>query len=89
LRCRHEIDRRSVRRQQLALRLYESGPRAVFEAMLELELGHDFDEVLASFTRISAETYHQVGAHALPIQRVAIIEGEISPSTIESKRKPR
>jgi hypothetical protein len=61
----------------------------VFEAMLELEQGHNLDDVLTSFARITPEIYAAVDADRLPIQRVAIIEGGISPSISKSKRKPR
>jgi len=72
---RHTIDRRSARRQRLALRLYESGPRVVFEAMLELEQGKNLDQVLTSFARITPETYAAVGADKLPIPREVVLKG--------------
>jgi hypothetical protein len=72
--ARH-LDKRNARRQRLVLHLHECGPRVVFEALLDVANGRDLDVTLEDFARISAETYHEVGAHELPIQRVAVVKG--------------
>jgi hypothetical protein len=74
--ARHQLDRRSAIRQRLVLHLYESGPRVVLEAMLELEQGKNLDDVLISFTRIPASTYRQLGADRLPIPQELNLESD-------------
>jgi hypothetical protein len=65
----------SSRRQRLAANLHISGPRPVLEALLELEAGRALDEVLERYGRIPAAIYHVLGADALPIDVVAVIDG--------------
>jgi hypothetical protein len=74
--ARHRADPRNARRQRLVLHLHQAGPRVVLEAMLELEQGHDLDDVLEDFGRLTVETYHAVGADILPIQRIAVVKGK-------------
>jgi hypothetical protein len=45
----------------------------VLEAMLELEKGKNLDLVLEDFARVSAETYHRLGADRLPIPSEIIV----------------
>ena len=47
----------------------------MFEALIAVESGEPLDAVLEDFARLSAETYAEVGAHELPIQRVSILKG--------------
>lgn len=70
------IDRRNARRQRLALHLHQAGPRPVLEALLDVAGGRDLDVTLEDFARVSVATYEAVGAHELPIQRVAILKDE-------------
>jgi len=60
---------RSTRRQELSARLHASGPRPVFEALLEVEAGRALDDVLEDFARIPASVYHAIGASELPIHK--------------------
>ena len=68
-------NQRTPRRQALIRMLHAAGPRPVLEACLELEAGHDLDEVLERFARISPETYRALGADVLPIDEIGIIDG--------------
>jgi hypothetical protein len=69
------LDPRNVRRQRLALHLHEAGPRPVLEALLDVANGRDLDVTLEDFARVSASTFHEVGARDLPIQRVSVLKG--------------
>jgi hypothetical protein len=72
---RDRQDPRNARRQRLALRLHEAGPRPTFEAILDIAAGHDLDETLEDFARLDASTYEAVGANRLPIQKISIVKG--------------
>lgn len=54
--------KRSGRRQRLSAHLHAAGPRPVLEALIAVSVGRNLDEVLEDFARLSAETYHAVGA---------------------------
>jgi hypothetical protein len=62
-----EFYRKRPRRQRLVKHLWESGPRPVFEAMLEVEAGKPLDEVLENYARIPVEIYWALGADRLSI----------------------
>jgi hypothetical protein len=56
---------RNARRQRLARSLWESGPRPVLEALLEVEAGQPLDRVLERYGRISPRIYRALGADVL------------------------
>ena len=66
---------RNSRWQHLVRHLHQCGPRPVFEAMLELEAGHDLDRVLERYARIPVGIYAAVGADVLPIDILAVLDG--------------
>jgi hypothetical protein len=72
---RDRCDLRNARRQRLALRLHEAGPRPTLEALLDVAGGRDLDETLEDFARVSVRTYEAVGADRLPIQNILIVRG--------------
>ena len=61
-----------VCRQQRVQHLYDSGPRVVYEALLEVARGATLDCVLARFARIPAETYRALGADQFPLPPVRV-----------------
>jgi hypothetical protein len=67
--------RRSPRRQRLALRLHAAGPKAVFEAMLELEAGAPLDAVLEDYGCLDPEVLIALGGDALAIDEFGVIDG--------------
>jgi hypothetical protein len=73
--ARHEIDRRSARRQRLVAHLHACGPRPTLEALLSVAAGNDLDAVLEDFARLSAETYAALGADRLPIPHELVLKG--------------
>jgi hypothetical protein len=70
--------KRSARRQYLAKRIHDCGPRATFEAFLELEAGRTLDDVLAAFGRLDPKIVHALGADVLAIDTVCVIDGGAS-----------
>jgi hypothetical protein len=60
--------------RKFVAQLYSAGPRPVLEALIEVADGRDLDAVLERFARIAPETYRAVGADALPIDTLAVIE---------------
>jgi hypothetical protein len=56
---------RNARRQHLARSLWESGPRPVLEALLEVEAGRPLELVLERYARIPAHIYRALGVNAL------------------------
>jgi hypothetical protein len=75
---RHQADPRNVRRQNLVAHLYACGPRPTLEALLAVAAGNDLDQVLEDFARLSAETYHRVGADRLPVKCELVLKGDES-----------
>ena len=57
-------------RQRRVQELHDSGPRVVYEALVEIERGALADDVLDRFTRIPAETYRALGADQFPLPPV-------------------
>jgi hypothetical protein len=66
---------RSPPRQHLVRHLHQCGPRPVLEALIAVESGQDLDVVLEDFARLVPEVYAAVGADALPIDDVSVIDG--------------
>jgi hypothetical protein len=48
----------------------------VFEALIAVESGEPLDAVLEDFARLSAETFHKVGASKLPIPHEVVLKGK-------------
>ncbi len=69
------LDPRNARRQRLALRLHEAGPRPMMEALLDVAGGRDLDETLEDFARLPASTYCAVGADEFPVNQFRIVKG--------------
>jgi hypothetical protein len=65
---------RNARRQHLARSLWESGPRSLLEALLEVEAGRPLGAVLDRYARIPAHIPRALGADALrpQIHRIKI-----------------
>jgi hypothetical protein len=72
------ITHRHPRRQHLVQHLHAAGPRPVFEAMLEPDAGRDLDSVLERYAAIPIGIYHTVGADALPIETITVVDGELA-----------
>lgn len=51
----------AIRRQRQAAHLHGLGPRATYEAMLQLVAGADLDKTLAAYSRLNAETLEALG----------------------------
>jgi hypothetical protein len=66
---------RSARLQRLAAHLHAAEPRPCLEALIEVAHGRDLDDVLERFARIRVNTYRALGADELPINRLAVING--------------
>lgn len=62
-------------RQRLAIHLHSLGPRAVLEALLELERGTGLDVVLADYGRLDASLVHALGADRMPPTPLLLIAG--------------
>lgn len=62
-------------RQRLARHLHGLGPRAVLEAMLELERGADLDDVLADYGRLDAQLVRALGADRMPPMPLLLVAG--------------
>jgi hypothetical protein len=75
---RHQADPRNAKRQRLVAHLHECGARPTLEALLAVAAGNDLDQVLEDFSRLSAETYHRVGADRLPVKRELVLKGDES-----------
>jgi hypothetical protein len=43
--------------------------------LIAVEGGQSVDDMLADFGRVSAETFHKVGASELPVRRELILKG--------------
>jgi hypothetical protein len=69
---------RNSRRQHLVQHLHAAGPRPIFEAMLELADGRDLDCVLERYAEIPIGIYHALGADRLPIDTLAVLDGELA-----------
>jgi hypothetical protein len=69
-------------RQHLARSLWESGPRPVLEALLEVEAGRPLGAVLERYARIPAHIYRALGGDALrpQIHRIKISHSVTSDS---------
>jgi hypothetical protein len=63
------------RRQRLVRHLMECGPRPVLEALIETESGTPLDEVLESYARLQPESFEALGADALPIDELTLVDG--------------
>lgn len=72
---RQTIDR-DHHRQRRAVHLHDLGPRAVLEALLELEQGRDLDEVLADYGRLDFRVVRAVGADRMPPMPLFLVAGE-------------
>jgi hypothetical protein len=66
---------RNPRRQYLAAYLHSCGPRPVLEALLAVAAGADVDSTLEDFARLPAEIFQALGAHAMPTDELAVIDG--------------
>jgi hypothetical protein len=64
---------RNVRRQHLARLLHQSGPRPMFEALLEVERGRSLDSVLERYAEIPPHVYCALGANVLPIDHMRAV----------------
>lgn len=63
------------RRQRLAAHLHGLGPRAVLEALKELERGASLDDVLADYGRLDAQLVRALGADRMPPMPLLLIAG--------------
>lgn len=61
----------AIRRQRLMERLYECGPRPIFELLVELDSFHpgllaDYQTAAEKFIRVPASVYRALGADRFP-----------------------
>src|SRR5262249_38111914 len=68
--------------------LHECGPRCVLEGLIAVERGQSVDAMLEDFGRVSAETFHKVGASTLPVKRELILKGGKPRWTLAISPKP-
>ena len=62
-----------LRRQRAAEHLHRLGPRPVLEALIEVGVGRDIDDVLARFGKLDGAVVRALGADRFPpapLQRV-------------------
>jgi hypothetical protein len=57
------------------LHLYRCGPRPILEALIAVADGQNLDQVLEDFKRLAPETYHALGADALSVESITVIDG--------------
>lgn len=72
----HQATAGDHHRQRLARHLHELGPRAVLEAMLDLERGASLDDVLADYGRLDAHIVRALGADRMPPMPLLLVAGD-------------
>jgi len=66
-------DRYHYNRRRLAAHLVGLGPRAVLEALHDVDAGRGVDEVLASYGRLPTNIVASLGGDAFPVPPIYVV----------------
>lgn len=72
----NQIEKYSPRREHLARHLHSLGPQPMFLALLQVDAGHNLDEVLEEFRRVDPGLCRAMSADRFPPRPVYAVGGD-------------